>query len=394
KKGEETATLLPGMLNSIFQAFPWPKPMRWGASPERWVRPLQGILCLLDDEAVEDVGFGDIRAGDSTVGHPFLRPGTITAKDFADYKSKLEEARVLIDPAGRKARILEQIEGLAAEKNLHLLDDPALLNEVAGLVEWPVALMGGIDPEFMKLPPEVLTTSMRKHQKYFALTDKDGNLAPYFITVADTETEDAGAQVTAGNERVLRARLADARFFWDTDRQTPLEDRLGALAQIVFHAKLGSLADKMIRVENLAGDLAGHIEGADAKNAARAAQLAKADLSTGMVGEFPDLQGLMGRYYALNDGESDEVAGAIADHYSPQGPGDSCPSAPISIAVALADKIDTLVSFWSIDEKPTGSKDPFALRRAALGVIRLILENEIRLSLTSLFGKAADFDAA
>ncbi len=380
KAGEATTALLPEIFNQVFQTFPWPKSMRWGSGSERWVRPLHGVLCLFDGKAVDGVAFGDVVAGESTAGHPFLASDPITVTDFADYQAKLEDARVLLDPTERRARILEQAQALAAEKDLSLKDDPALLDEVAGLVEYPVALLGRIDPQFMDLPPEVLTTSMRKHQKYFALEDADGNLAPYFITVADTETPDGGAAIIAGNERVLRARLADARFFWDTDRQTRLDERVPALAEIVFHAKLGSLAEKMERVEALAGQIAG----TNGEKAGRAARLAKADLSTGMVGEFPDLQGLIGRYYALENGEAEDVALAIAEHYSPQGPNDTCPSAPLSIAVALADKIDTLVGFWSIDEKPTGSKDPFALRRAALGVIRLILENELTFALRGL----------
>ncbi|MCH7865983.1 MAG: glycine--tRNA ligase subunit beta, partial [Proteobacteria bacterium] len=289
-----------------------------------------------------------------------------------------------------RAKIENDAKELAKGEGFELKDDPGLLDEVTGLVEWPVVLMGGIDKAFMELPPEVLTTVMRHHQKYFALLDKKGGLAPRFIVVANTEASDEGKAIIAGNERVLRARLADAKFFWDQDRKRTLESRVDGLKDRVFHAKLGSVLDKVERVAVLAGALAEPC-GADAGDAKRAARLAKADLSTEMVGELPELQGVMGRYYALADGEKPEVAAAVAEHYSPQGPNDSCPSAPLSVAVALADKIDSLVGFWAIDEKPTGSKDPYALRRAALGVIRLILENELRMGLITVIKNAHAF---
>lgn len=321
-----------------------------------------------------------LEANDQTIGHRFLAPESFEVTNFADYKRKLKKGFVILDPAERRAKIEAEAAKLAKKAKLKLKDDPALLDEVAGLVEWPVVLMGAIGKEYMDLPDEVLTTSMRKHQKYFALTDSKGKLAPHFIVVANTETSDAGKAVVAGNERVLRARLADAKFFRDQDLKDRLDSRVPALGGRVFHAKLGTVLDKVYRVEELAAVLA-EACGAEAADAERAANLAKADLSSGMVTEFPDLQGIMGRYYALADGEKPEVANAIAEHYSPQGPGDACPTAPVSIAVALADKIDTLAGFWSIDEKPTGSKDPYALRRAALGVIRLIVENELILAI-------------
>ncbi len=287
--------------------------------------------------------------------------------------------QVIVDPAERRHVIGKHAERLGRTESLSVRRDEALMDEVVGLVEWPVVLMGRIDPAFMDLPPEVLTTAMRTHQKYFALQDSEGKLAPRFLVVANMETRDHGATIVAGNERVLRARLADAQFFWDQDRKLGLDARLPALKSIVFHAKLGSLADKMERVEKLALEIARELPGTDKAQVSRAARLAKADLTTGMVGEFPELQGIMGRYYALNQGEPAAVAEAIAEHYAPLGPSERCPSAPVSVALALADKIDTLVGFWSIGEKPTGSRDPYALRRAALGVIRLVVENGLRI---------------
>ena len=316
-----------------------------------------------------------------TVGHRFLAPKPFAVRGFDDYAAKLRDAKVILDAAERREIILADAARLADEAGLRLKDDPGLADEVAGLVEWPVTYMGRIDGEFMDLPPEVLTTSMRAHQKYFALETKSGALAPNFIVVANTETSDKGKAVVAGNERVLRARLADAKFYWDQDRKASLASRAPALEDVTFHARLGSLDDKIERVQALAAEIAGYVPGADTDKVRSAARLAKADLTTGMVHEFPELQGIMGRYYALGDGEDPAVADAIRDHYSPLGPSDDCPTAPVSVAVALADKIDTLVGFWAIDEKPTGSKDPYALRRSALGVIRLILENGLRLPL-------------
>jgi glycyl-tRNA synthetase beta chain len=316
-----------------------------------------------------------------------MAPARFAVANYADYVAKLRAANVVLDPAERKSKILADATALASTLGVTLRDDPGLLDEVAGLVEWPVVHAGSIDSKFMDVPAEVLVTSMRSHQKYFATSNADGSLARHFIVVANMETDDAGKLVVAGNERVLRARLSDAKFFWDQDRRTKLADRLPALEQRVFHAKLGTVAAKVARIEKLAALLAPEL-GADPADATRAARLAKADLSSGMVGEFPELQGVMGRYYARHDGESEAVAAAIRAHYQPLGPSDECPSAPVSVAVALAEKIDTLAGFWKIDEKPTGSKDPFALRRAALGSIRLIVENRVRVKLLPVFAAA------
>ena len=376
-----------------FSEMNWPKSMRWGTGRTRWVRPLHSIIALVDGvplpfsiEPYDDEPEGrGIIAGKQTVGHRFLAPDAITVSDFADYKQKLFDAKVMLDPADRSAKIETDAKALAEGAGVALKDDPGLLAEVTGLVEWPVVLMGTIEDQFMALPDEVLITSMRSHQKYFACLNADGTLANKFIVVANTETDDGGMQIVAGNERVLRARLSDAKFFWDQDRARTLESRVDALADRVFHAKLLTLLEKADRMASLAGYIAEEVKVKDSKRAQHAALLAKADLSTGMVAEFPDLQGLMGKYYAINDGKDAEVANAIKEHYSPVGPNDTCPTAPISVCVALADKIDTLVGFFGIDEKPTGSKDPYALRRSALGVIRLILENDIRLKLRDVF---------
>ena len=388
KKGVATADLLTALIEDSLAKLPWPKSMRWAGYAERWVRPIHSLLCLFDGGVVP-VTFGAIAAGKQTKAHRFLTSAVVEVTDFADYRKSLETGYVLIDAADRKAKIKADAEGLAAQEGLVLKDDPALLDEVAGLVEWPVVLMGSIDAAFMDIPPEVLTTTMRKNQKYFAVEDKDGSLAPKFIVVANKETPDGGKAIVAGNERVLRARLADAKFFWDQDRKLTLASRAPQLKDITFHAKLGTLDEKIDRVQALAADLA-DIVGADKDKVRSAARLAKADLVTGMVTVFPEVQGTMGQYYARHDGEADEVAQAIAEHYSPVGPSDACPTSPVSVAVALADKLDTLVGFWAIDEKPTGSKDPFALRRAALGVIRLILENNLRIDLGQYIRKAWD----
>ncbi len=385
KKGAKSADLLPPILAEAIDALPWPKSMRWAGRPERWVRPVHGLLCLLDGRKVS-LARGGIESGNKTIGHRFLAPKPFAVKGFDDYAAKLRDAKVILDAAERREIILADAARLADEAGLRLRDDPGLADEVAGLVEWPVTHMGGIDGEFMDLPPEVLTTSMRAHQKYFALETKSGSLAPNFIVVANTETSDEGEAVVAGNERVLRARLADAKFYWDQDRKASLASRAPALKDVTFHARLGSLGDKIERVEALAAVIAGYVPGAGTDEARAAARLAKADLTTGMVYEFPELQGIMGRYYALGDGVDPAVADAVRDHYSPLGPSDDCPAAPVSVAVALADKLDTLVGFWAIDEKPTGSKDPYALRRAALGVIRLVLENGLRLPLNEAIG--------
>lgn len=387
KKGQPVADVIAAMVPEIIRSFPWPKSQRWGAGTLRWVRPLQSILCVFDG-AVVPFEVNGIAAGAKTRGHRFLAPDPFTVTDFADYRAKLQAARVMLDPAARRDIIAGEAARIAAEAGLEVIEDRGLLAEVAGLVEWPVALMGSFDPDFLEVPAEVLTATMRTNQKYFSLRDpKTGKLAPHFIVIANMEARDGGAQIIAGNERVLRARLADARFFWDQDLQVRLEDRLPELDGIVFHAKLGSMGDKVRRMEALARHIA-PLVGADPEDAARAAKLAKADLVSGVVGEFPEVQGIMGRYYALAQGEKAEVAQAIAEHYSPKGPDDACPAAPVSVAVALADKIDTLVGFFGVNEKPTGSKDPFALRRAALGILRMVNENGLRLPLHPVFNFA------
>jgi glycyl-tRNA synthetase beta chain len=388
KKGLDTDAVLPGLLVTAIRKLVWPKSMRWAGNTSRWVRPLHSILAVFDGAALDgelDLGGETIAFGYRTSGHRFLSPDYIAANIFKDYAAGLKHAHVILDATERRRMIAEQLDTLANAEDLDLKEDPGLLDEVTGLVEWPVALIGGIDEAFMDLPPEVLTTAMRSHQKYFTLLNEDGTMAPRFALVSNMETDDGGARIVAGNERVLRARLSDARFFWDQDRKETLSSRTTQLADITFHAKLGTLDRKVSRIQALAVEIAKHVEGADRDRVRAAARLAKADLVTGMVGEFPELQGLMGHYYALADDEHKEVADAIRDHYAPQGPNDDCPSAPVSVAVALADKIDTLVGFWAIDEKPTGSKDPYALRRAALGVIRLTIENGLRVNLLPVF---------
>lgn len=378
-RGRATNAVLADILPAAIQRLPWPKSMRWGNHALRWVRPLHAIVCLFDG-AVVPFAVGPVTTGAATRGHRFLAPDAFAVTGFADYRDRLAAAFVLIDRAERRERIRKAADLLASAEGLTVRADLGLLEEVTGLVEWPVVRLGRIDEAFMDVPPEVLITAMRAHQKYFSLETPDGALAPRFVLVANMEGADGGAAIVAGNERVLRARLADAKFFWDHDRARPLASRVEALADRVFHARLGSDLDRTRRLVSLAQVLAAHT-GAEARDAARAAELCKADLTSDMVGEFPELQGLMGRYYALNDGEAPAVAEAIGDHYAPQGPGDRCPSAPASVTVSLADKLDTLVGFFGIDEKPTGSRDPFALRRAALGIIRLIVENGLRIPL-------------
>ncbi len=391
--GRPAAEVLATRLPDALEALPWPKSMRWGTGRRRWVRPLHGLVVVLDG-AVLPVSFPPLTAGDTTVGHRVHAPAPFRVTDFAGYEQQLRDRFVILDREERKALIQAGADRLAAAEGLRVRPDPGLLEEVAGLVEWPVPLLGRIDDAFMDLPPEVLATAMRAHQKYFAVETPEGALAPRFVTVANIAAPEGGAAVRTGNERVLRARLADARFFWDQDRQHTLAQRVPALAERVFHARLGSERDKVSRLAALAPRLAAWIPGAAPEEVTRAATLAKADLTTGMVGEFPELQGLMGGYYARHDGESPVVAEAIARHYAPQGPGDACPQAPVAVAVALADKLDTLFWFFAVDERPTGSKDPFALRRAALGVIRLILENGLRLPLRQALAACAEAGAA
>jgi glycyl-tRNA synthetase beta chain len=409
RPGRDTAAVLAEILPPIIKTFPWPKSMRWGAASARtdalrWVRPLHKILATFGPETEEPeiVAFevDGIASGNRTAGHRFMAPGEITIRRFDDYVSALERAKVVLDPARRRDIILYDARNLAHAQGLDLIEDDALLHEVAGLVEWPVVLMGEFEAAFLDIPPEVIRATIRANQKCFVLRRAaTGELANRFILVANIAAKDGGLAIAAGNGRVVRARLADARHFWLTDlaalldykdkADKPLDQRLAKLRAlgIVFHEKLGSQGERIDRIAALAEELA-PLVGADPALARRAAELAKADLVTEMVGEFPELQGLMGRYYATVQGEPAAVAAAIEEHYKPQGPNDRIPTAPVSIAVALADKLDTLVGFWAIDEKPTGSKDPYALRRAALGVIRIVLENSIRLHL-----ETAEIDA-
>ena len=382
RPGHATAEVLPDLIYSTLMDVAWPKTMRFPATALRWVRPINSVVCLFNGEVLP-LPLGEVPVGRTTRGHRFLSPGEIAVGNAADYLDRLDAAYVILDQDHRRDIIAADLDRLAQSEGLSVKPDPALLDEVMGLVEFPVVLMGAIDADFMTLPPEVLATAMRAHQKYFSCLRPDGTTAPRFLFVANNLATDGGETIVAGNERVLKARLADARFFWDQDRRVPLESRVEALADRVFHAKLGSLRDKIARMEALADFLARHVSGADVARSQRAVRLAKADLSTGMVGEFPELQGIMGRYYALHDGEHPAIAEAIADHYKPLGPSDACPTEPETVVVALADKIDSLVAFFAIDERPTGSRDPFALRRAALGTIRLVLENRLRLPLAA-----------
>ena len=390
----DAATLIAQALPGLLRRFPWPKSMRWGdGSAFTWVRPLRRILCLLDGQVVPfelaqagDSGHG-LRAADLTEGHRFHAPGAFRVASFGDWEMGLRGRRVITDAGERRRMVADGIERIAAAEGLRVVADDGLLDEVAGLVEWPVPLLGRIDDAYMDLPAEVMQVSMRVNQRYFALRTPTGQAAPRFAFAANIEASDGGAAIIAGNERVLRARFSDARHFWDLDRRTRLADRVAALDGVTFHAKLGSQGDRAKRLVRLAGHLA-PLVGANRVQAERAALLAKADLTAGMVGEFPELQGVMGGYYARHDGEPEAVADAVRDHYAPRGPNDPVPTAPVAIAVALADKIDQLAAFFAIGEAPSGSGDPFALRRAALGVIRIIRENRLRLPLLELFHEA------
>ena len=379
RPGRATAEVIAEIMLELVKSFPWPKSMRWGIGRLRWVRPLQSIICLLDGKVVPFEVDG-IRSGKETRGHRFMAHEPFKVRRFKDYEEKLRDAKVILDGDERARIILEGARKVAAKDGLTLLEDEALLAENRGLTEWPVVLLGSFDEEFLSVPPEVLATSMKAHQKCFSLRKKDGALANRFIVVANLEASDKGNAIVAGNERVIRARLADAKFFFEQDRKVMLPDRVPKLKEIVFHEKLGSQYERVQRVWRLARELA-PLVCADPDLAERAAILAKADLVSLMVGEFPELQGVMGRYYALDQEENEAVADAIAAHYKPLGASDDVPREPVAIAVALADKLDMLVGFWTIDEKPTGSKDPYALRRAALGVIRIVLENDLRLRL-------------
>jgi glycyl-tRNA synthetase beta chain len=399
KPGRATLDVLADILPVIIRTFPWPKSMRWGERSGRpsalqWVRPLHSIVATfgLETESPDVVKFAvdGIEAGQTTFGHRFMAPAPISVRRFEDYEAKLLDAKVVLDPQRRKDTILTDARQLAFAQGFELVEDQALLDEVAGLVEWPVVLMGSFDKEFLSIPDEVIRATIRNNQKCFVVSDpKTGKLTNKFVLTANIEASDGGKTIVGGNERVIRARLSDAKFFYETDLKTKLEDRLPKFDGIVFHEKLGTQGERIKRIERLAVGIA-PLVGADVEKTKRAAHLAKADLLTEVVGEFPELQGLMGKYYALAQGEDASVAAASEEHYKPQGPNDRVPTDPVSVAVALADKIDTLVGFWAIDEKPTGSKDPYALRRAALGVIRLIAENGLRLALVRVIAAAYD----
>jgi len=390
KPGRPAADIIAEVLENTIRNFPWPKSMRWGSGSLRWVRPLHSIICILSDESGTTpvaLDIDGIIAGDKTQGHRFMSNGSFAVSGFDDYAAKLKRAHVILDPTERQEMIWQDATNMAFANGLEVVDDRGLLAEVAGLVEWPVVLMGKIADEFLDLTPEVLQTSMKEHQKFFSVRNPKTGRIERFITVANRETRDQGATILAGNQKVLSARLSDAKFFWENDLRVAKGDGLTAwtdrLSNVTFHNKLGSQKARIDRIAAMAATLA-PLVGAAVEQASLAAQVAKADLSSEMVYEFPELQGLMGRYYATAAGLPEAVAQACQDHYSPLGPSDDVPTAPVSVAVALADKLDTLAGFWAIDEKPTGSKDPFALRRAALGVIRLLLENNVRLTLTDV----------
>jgi glycyl-tRNA synthetase beta chain len=384
KSGRPTAEIIAELVEQIVRGFAWPKSMTWGTGKLRWVRPLQRILCVFNREIVP-LEIDGIVAGDLSEGHRFMTETRVfRARDFDEYHEALAGHYVVLDVEERKQRILEGARTLCFARGLELVEDDGLLEEVAGLAEWPTPILGDMDPAFLDLPPEVIRTSMRTHQKYFAVRRPgEAGLAPNFLVVANIEAADGGREIALGNAKVLSSRLSDARFFWSEDVKAGFEPWLKKLNGVTFHAKLGTMAERVERIVALAREIA-PLVGADPDKAAEAARLAKADLASEMVGEFPELQGVMGGYYAREFGLDPEIADAIRDHYRPQGPGDAVPTAPLSVAVALADKLDTLVGFFAIDEKPTGSKDPYALRRAALGVIRIILENDARIGLGSL----------
>jgi len=395
KPGRPAAEIVAEVLEATIRNFPWPKSMRWGTGSLRWVRPLHSILCILsaeDGAQVVPMTVDGIQAGATTRGHRFLAPDTLTVSSFDDYTAKLKRAFVVLDPTERRDAIWHDATNMAFANGLEVVEDTGLLAEVAGLVEWPVVLMGRIGDAFLDLPPEVLQTSMKEHQKFFSVRNPKTGRIERFITVANRSTADDGATILAGNEKVLSARLSDAKFFWENDLRIAQSDAgmqiwVDRLSNVTFHNKLGTQAELISRMEALAGELAPMV-GADADEAREAARFAKADLSSEMVYEFPELQGLMGSYYAKAAGKSDAIAAASQEHYAPLGPSDDVPTAPVSIAVALAEKIDKLTGFWAIDEKPTGSKDPFALRRAALGVIRILVENDFQIDLGNVIPDA------
>jgi len=392
RPGRSVIEVIAEIISEVARTFPWPKSMRWGNGRFNWVRPLHSVVATFGPETEEPeiVRFeiDGIASGDETRGHRFMAPAPFKVRRFEDYVAKLEQAKVVLDPARRADTILADAKNLAFAQGFELVEDEGLLAEVTGLVEWPVTLLGSFDKSFLSIPDEVIRVTIRNNQKCFVLRDpQTAKLVNKFIVVANEEAADGGKAIIAGNERVIRARLSDAKFFYEIDLKTRLEDRLPKFEQIIFHEKLGTQAQRIARITSLAGQLAPIVD-ADRVKAERAAQLCKTDLQTEVVGEFPELQGLMGRYYAEAQDEDEAVAHAIEDHYKPKGPDDLVPSDPVSIAVALADKLDTLVGFWTIDEKPTGSKDAYALRRAALGVIRMVIDNKLRLPLTDVFQKA------
>jgi glycyl-tRNA synthetase beta chain len=397
KPGRPAAEIVAEELEVTIRNFPWPKSMRWGSGSLRWVRPLQSILCLLSNEVetqIVPLEIDGISAGNTTRGHRFMADDVFTVNDFDDYEAKLKRAKVILRCDERSAAIWQEATSQAFALGQDVVEDLGLLAEVSGLVEWPVVLMGQIDDDFLGLPPEVLKTSMKEHQKFFSVSNPKTGRIERFVTVANIETADQGATILKGNQKVLAARLADAKFFWENDLREAKTGMLkwqSDLENVTFHNLLGSQSDRIKRIATLARELA-PIVGCDADIVEKAALVAKADLSSEMVYEFPELQGLMGRYYALEAGMGKDIAAACEDHYSPLGPSDDVPTAPVSVAVALADKLDMLTGFWAIDEKPTGSKDPFALRRAALGVIRLIMENQLTLPLAAML-KPADVGA-
>ena len=393
RAGRPAEAIVAEVLEATIRNFPWPKSMRWGTGALRWVRPLHSILCILSDEEgarVVEMDVDGIRAGNTTRGHRFMAQQAITVTSFDDYTAALSRAYVMLDAAERAAHIKADAENMAFASGLELVEDPGLLAEVAGLVEWPVVLMGKIDDAFLSLPAEVLQTSMREHQKFFSLRNPSSGQIERFVTVANRLTDDDGATILAGNQKVLAARLSDAAFFWENDLRVAkagMADWAGSLDNVTFHNKLGTQGERVRRIADLAGQLAPQV-GADAADTTLAAQFAKADLASEMVYEFPELQGVMGRYYASHAGLVGAAAHAAEEHYAPLGPSDDVPTAPVSVAVALADKLDLLTGFWAIDEKPTGSKDPFALRRAALGVIRIITDNALCVPLSPVIDVA------
>ncbi len=381
--GRHTKEILPNILEETIKELSWPKSMRWGSYDINWIRPLKNILAIYDGNIVP-LKFGHIVANNFTFGHRFLAPQQLKVKNFDDYEKKLRKAYVILDQEERKKVIRGEAKKLAESKGLKLKNDEKLINEVSGLVEWPVLLIGKIDQEFMEIPHEILTTTMRENQRYFSLFNIDNTMAPYFILVSNIKSDDNGKAIIHGNERVLRARLSDARFFWEQDRKVTLESFNKMLGSVTYHAKLGTVLDKVNRVVKLSKQIEEiYIKKSDIKLVERAARLSKSDLASGVVSEFPELQGIMGYYYAI-DKEGEQVAEAIRDHYKPLGPNDKVPTNNVTITVALADKIDTLVGMFSVGEKPTGSKDPYALRRAALGIIRIIIENDLRIPLANL----------